>query len=150
MSEGRDWTVYQENYAVKICIEDCKYSLKDSDTEKGLAAIAHAILLLQDTLVNESEKNRDADDDRYEDARDRYSRIDEKRQELENAIEEMMNTRKDPWVEASKSSPCIPVIVKMADGVELNGYYSNGKFLSSLGIEFANVKSWRYPECKSE
>lgn len=146
MSEGRDWVVEDKFSAVEISIKDCSYRVQD----EGLAAIAHAILLLQDTLVNESENNRDADDARYEDARDRYSRLDEKRKDLEEAIEEMMNTRKDPWVEASRSLPCIPVIVKMADGVELNGYYSNGKFLSSLGIEFANVKSWRYPECKSE
>jgi len=142
MSEGNDWYVEQTMSGVKIEIGDCSYTF--TCEEESSAAIAHAILLLQDTLVNESENNRDADDARYEDARDRYSRIDEKRQDLEDAIEEMMNTRKNSWVDASKSLPCIPVIVKMADGVELNGYYSNGKFLSSLGIEFANVKSWRY------
>ena len=147
MSEGRDWVVEDKFSAVEISIEDCSYGVQD----EGLAAIAHAILLLQDTLVNESENNRDADDERYEDARDRYSRLDEKRKDLEEAIKEIMNSPCiGPWTDPQKISPMIEVIVKMEDGQELKAYHTKGKFLSPHGIEYENVKSWRYPECKSE
>lgn len=148
MSASRDWEVEETPRNFKIEIEDAHYTVSD----EGLAAIAHAILLLQDTLKIECEQDRNFHEDIYKDSKDRFQVLNEKRISLENSIEEMFekthqkNNWQDAWENAKKSIPIIDLIVKLEDGNEYLCSYERGKFMSPVGIEYANVISWRYAD----
>ena len=143
MSEGNEWTVEAkgcQGKGIDINIEDITYKLNN---EMGTACIAHAILLLLDTHTHQASLNREANQEIYEDSRDRYSRLDEKRKDLEAAIEELVE-KESEWKCARTTAPFAKVLVKFENGDELPAKFVGGNFLSPLGIPYANVKSWRY------
>jgi hypothetical protein len=140
MSEGRDWEVEGTPRNFKFFIDDCRYFVCD----EGLAAISHAILLLQDTFRNESQRDRESQQEIYEDSQNRFAKVNEKREILEKAINEMM--AKKEWEDARKSIPVINLFVKLEDGSEYRCIYERGKFMSAIGVEYANVRSWRYAD----